>query len=75
VSARHGLQPKGMTRNITFERKVLRRIYGPYYNTSTQQYEIRHNEDFYSNTLTLLPLLKVSGYNGLDMSGEQKEVN
>jgi len=30
---------------ITFDRKVLRRIYGPYYNTSTQQYEIRHNED------------------------------
>jgi len=30
---------------ITFERKVLRRIYGPYYDTSTQQYGIRHNED------------------------------
>jgi len=27
---------------------VLRRIYGPYYNTFTQQHEIRHNEDLRS---------------------------
>lgn len=44
---------------MSFKRKVLRRIYDIYYITSTQQYQVKYNEDLrnlfkHSNVVALV---------------------
>ncbi|CAN0588720.1 unnamed protein product, partial [Ectocarpus sp. 12 AP-2014] len=41
------LTKRDANRLATFERKVLRKVYGPFFNPVTSSFERRHNEDLY----------------------------